>query len=253
MRMRKDTAATESVVGVIPARYESSRFPGKPLAQIHGKPMIQHVYERSRAAGVLDRLVVATDDSRIVDAVHSFGGEALLTSASHPSGTDRVAEACRILGVGGGAIVVNIQGDEPLLEPVMIELLVEALRKSQACPMTTLAFPSASESEYRDPNVVKVVVNREGWALYFSRWPIPYTRDPVEGSAPRFLKHLGFYAYRQAFLQAFTCLPPGKLENIEKLEQLRALENGFPIRVALSPMETHGVDTPEDLERILLP
>ncbi len=272
------------IVGIIPARYESSRFPGKPLADIHGKPMIRHVYERCMRAGILDRLLVATDDRRILDAVRSFGGDAILTADSHPSGTDRIAEACRILHLDSDSIVVNIQGDEPLLRPVMISRLVEALggpegasrrqgdsmdsgpdggpaggqagipgdgppRGADDCPMATLAFESRDANEYLDPNVVKVVVDRGGRALYFSRAPLPFHRDGA-GSPPRFLKHLGFYAYRNDFLQLFTRLPEGELEKAEKLEQLRALENGYSIRVALSPVETHGVDTPGDLERI---
>jgi 3-deoxy-manno-octulosonate cytidylyltransferase (CMP-KDO synthetase) len=237
------------IIGVIPARYESSRFPGKPLADISGKPMIRHVYERSRQAEALSRVLVATDDRRIVDAVHAFGGEALLTSDAHPSGTDRIAEACRLLSISEDAIVVNIQGDEPLLEPVMIQRLVEALQDSDS-PMATLVFESHDEREMLDPNVVKAVVDQKGRALYFSRAPIPHVRD--RGGAPAaFLKHLGLYAYRHSFLQLFTRLPQGNLERIEKLEQLRALENGFSIRTAISPVETHGVDTPEDLAHIL--
>ncbi len=238
------------VVGVIPARYASSRFEGKPLANIAGKPMIRRVYEGCARATVLSRVLVATDDSRILDAVRNFGGEALLTSTDHPSGTDRIAEACRLMEVGEDAIVVNIQGDEPLLEPIMIRLLVEALRDSGAS-MATLVFESGNEKEYLDPNVVKAVVDREGKALYFSRSPLPYVRDRDHAAPVSFLKHLGFYAYRNSFLQRFTQLPQGRLEQIEKLEQLRALENGFTIQTANSPMETHGVDTPEDLEYIL--
>jgi 3-deoxy-manno-octulosonate cytidylyltransferase (CMP-KDO synthetase) len=212
--------------------------------------MIRHVYERSYQAEVLSRVLVATDDQRIVDAVHAFGGEALLTSDAHPSGTDRIAEACRLLAVSEDAIVVNIQGDEPLLEPVMIQRLVEALKECDDSPMATLVFESHNERELLDPNVVKAVVDQKGRALYFSRAPIPHVRD--RGGAPvAFLKHLGLYAYRHSFLQLFTQLPQGILERIEKLEQLRALENGFSIRTAISPVETHGVDTPEDLAHIL--
>lgn len=237
------------IVGVIPARFESSRYPGKPLADIHGKPMIEHVYERSRRALRLERLVVATDDERIAGVVEGFGGEALLTRRDHPSGTDRVAEAAAKLGLGDEDVLVNIQGDEPLVEPVMIERLIEAALKSPQAPMATLAFASKNESDYLSPNVVKVVVDGQGRALYFSRSPIPFRRD--DSSEPlEFLKHLGFYAYRHGFLKTFKTLSPGRLETLEKLEQLRALEHGYAIQVALSPVETHGVDTPEDLERL---
>ena len=243
-----------TVTGIIPARFQSTRFPGKPLAIVGGKPMIQYVYERARAASRLDRLIVATDDSRIADAVQGFGGEYLLTSARHPSGTDRLAEAGRLLGLGDEDLVVNIQGDEPLVEPVMIHRLIEALEASPDCPMATLAFRSTKLADYLNPNVVKVVTDRSGRALYFSRSPIPAHRDG-SGESVSFLKHLGFYAYRHAFLQTFTRLPAGVLEEAEKLEQLRAMEHGHTILVAPSPVETQGVDTPEDLEKLtaLLP
>jgi len=238
-----------ATIGIIPARYESVRFPGKPLADILGKPMIQHVFERSRLTPGLDRLVVATDDLRIAHTVESFGGESVLTRADHPSGSDRLAEACTLLGLADDDIVVNIQGDEPLVEPVMIVRLVEALENHPACPMATLAFESRNEAEYFNPNVVKVVVDRNWRALYFSRSPLPFWRDRGD-AIPPFLKHLGFYAYRTGFLLKFTLLAPGDLENTEKLEQLRALEHGYSIQVGLSPMETSGVDTPDDLRAV---
>ena len=237
------------IVGVIPARYDSSRYPGKPLADIQGKPMIQHVYERSLKASRLDRLVVATDDARILNAVERLGGEALLTRSDHPSGTDRVAEAAGLLGLGEDDVLINIQGDEPLVEAVMIERLIEAMEQPPECPMATLAFSSRNEADYRSVNVVKVVVDEAGKALYFSRSPLPYRRDGSDEPLS-FLKHLGFYGYRHSFLKTFTRLAPGKLESLEKLEQLRALEHGYSIRVALSPVETHGVDTLEDLRRL---
>jgi len=212
--------------------------------------MIQHVYERSRRAARLDRLVVATDDARILEAVEKFGGEALLTRSDHPSGTDRLAEAAGILGLAEDDVVINVQGDEPLVEPVMIECLIEAIEQSSECPMATLAFVSENEVDYQSANVVKVVVDELGRALYFSRSPVPFRRD-VSGEPLSFLKHLGFYAYRYGFLKLFTGLPPGRLESLEKLEQLRVLEHGYAIQVALSPVETHGVDTPEDLQRLM--
>jgi len=238
------------VVGIIPARYQSTRFPGKPLVDIAGKPMIQRVHERALRASGLHRLLVATDDVRIAQVVRAFGGEAVLTGQEHPSGTDRLAEAARLLGLHDDDLVVNIQGDEPLLEPVMIELLVAALSGSATCPMASLACLSHSEAAFRNPNVVKVVVDRDWKALYFSRSPIPHRRDGADGPVT-FLHHLGFYAYRQGFLQQFTRHPPRQLENLEKLEQLRALEYGHAIQMALSPVETHGIDTPEDLQMIL--
>jgi 3-deoxy-manno-octulosonate cytidylyltransferase (CMP-KDO synthetase) len=238
------------IVGIIPARYASSRFPGKPLASIAGKPMIQRVYERAQRSSRLQRLLVATDDERILEAVRAFDGEALLTGSHHPSGTDRLAEACRLLGFHDEDLVVNIQGDEPLLQPVMVDVLVDALIQSPDCPMATLACDSSDATAFVNPNVVKVVVDARWRALYFSRALIPHRRDGAD-EPQVFLRHLGFYAYRQAFLQKFTHYPPGKLERLEQLEQLRALEHGHPIQVALSPLETRGVDTPEDLQAIL--
>ncbi|MBC7358006.1 MAG: 3-deoxy-manno-octulosonate cytidylyltransferase [Desulfacinum sp.] len=238
-----------AVVAIIPARYASTRFPGKPLALILGKPMIRRVYERVRRCRALDRVVVATDDERIREAVTSFGGEVVLTRADHPSGTDRLAEAAQLLGLQEDDLVVNIQGDEPDVTPDMIEALIAEATRTPIPPMATLAFPCNSPEEYTDPNVVKVVRNVHGNALYFSRSPIPHRRD--EGSGPTlFLKHLGMYAYRKEFLCRFTRLAPTALEQMEKLEQLRALEHGFTIRVGLSPRETVGVDTPEDLKRL---
>jgi 3-deoxy-manno-octulosonate cytidylyltransferase (CMP-KDO synthetase) len=234
------------IYGLIPARYASTRLPGKPLAMICGKPMIRHVFERAALCRYLSKVVVATEDSRIFDTVQSFGGNCVLTGAHHPSGTDRLAEAVDILGLAQDDIIVNIQGDEPLLDPAMIEVLVEAILSQPPCEMATLAYSSSSEQEFVDPNVVKVVVDRNAEALYFSRAPIPFHRgEPVRS----FLKHLGFYAYSRRSLARFAALPEGKLEKIEKLEQLRALENGFSIRVALSPVDSVAVDTPGDLSK----
>ncbi len=238
------------IVGIIPARYRSSRFPGKPLADILGKPMIRHVYERSEKTPLLDRLVVATDDDRIARVVRGFGGESVSTSPDHSSGTDRLAEASRHMGLADEDIVVNIQGDEPLVSPQMIQILAEAITRSAESDMATLAFGSTNRTDYENPNVVKVVVDSTGRALYFTRSPVPFCRENPGRSVP-FLKHLGFYAYRNSFLQTFTGLSPGRLEQTEKLEQLRALEHGYRIQVALSPCDTLSVDTPEDLAEVI--
>lgn len=211
--------------------------------------MIQHVYERAGTCQQLDDLLVATDDRRIAQAVEAFGGKSVLTRNDHESGTDRIFEASESLGLMDSDIVVNIQGDEPLLVPEMIEQLADTLQNSSDRKMATLAFVSHDREEYFNPNVVKVVTDSNGRALYFSRSPLPYFRDDPNNLI--FLKHLGFYAYRQSFLRAFTQLSPGRLEKAEELEQLRAIEHGHSIHVALSPVETHGVDTPEDLEKIL--
>jgi 3-deoxy-manno-octulosonate cytidylyltransferase (CMP-KDO synthetase) len=237
------------VYGIIPARYGSERLPGKPLALICGKTMVQHVYERCVLCNCLDKVLVATDDPRIRDAVVSFGGNCILTRSDHQSGTDRLAEAAEILGLGDEDIVVNIQGDEPLLEPTMLETLIDAIATPPRVEMATLAVSSTSSHEFADPNVAKVTIDASGRALYFSRSPIPFPRE--SGSPLSFLKHLGFYAYRRKFLAEFTGLPQGKLEMIEKLEQLRALENGYAIRVALSPFDSVSVDTPEDLQKVI--
>lgn len=211
--------------------------------------MIQLVYERTARARVLQRVVVATDDERIGRTVESFGGEWVLTDAHHESGTDRIAQAARILDLEQGDLILNVQGDEPLVSAVMLEVLAGALEQRPDAAMATLAFASRDLRDFQDGNVVKVVVGLDDCALYFSRAPVPFVRDASMASTT-FLKHLGFYAYRNSFLQTFTALPQGRLEALEKLEQLRALEHGHRIVVALSPRETHGVDTPEDLARI---
>jgi len=237
-----------TIVGIIPARYASKRLPGKPLALIHARPMIQHVYERASGAAALQRLLVATDDPRIQQAVMQFGGEALMTSRDHTSGTDRVAEAARQLALPDDAIVVNIQGDEPLLRPEMIDSLAQILQQESDVFMATLAFPATNTDEFFNPSIVKVVLDSSGRALYFSRAPIPTLRD--ESSGPSYYKHLGFYGYRNGFLQEFTKLPQGALEKRERLEQLRALEHGFHIKVGITPFDSLSVDTPEDLTRV---
>ncbi len=236
------------IVAVIPARYESTRFPGKPLALIAGKPMIQHVYLRAKESKVLEKVVVATDDLRIKEAVEAVGGEALLTSKDHTCGTERIAEAAELLRLAEDDIVVNIQGDQPLLKPALVEELVRPLLLQTEVPMATVAVPISREEEKHDPNRVKVVLNKEGRALYFSRSLIPYHRPP--GESPLYLRHLGLYAYRRDFLDTFVRLAPGILEKAEKLEQLRALEYGYPIVVTITKYDCPEVDTPEDLKKV---
>jgi 3-deoxy-manno-octulosonate cytidylyltransferase (CMP-KDO synthetase) len=235
-----------SAVGIIPARYGSSRLPGKALEEIGGKPLIQLVYESARTAHCLARVVVATDDRRIVDAVARFGGMAVLTSPAHRSGSDRIAEAAA--GVDCD-IVVNIQGDEPMIRGETIDAAVSALVREPSLTVATVATPLTGAREADDPNIVKVVRDIQGDALYFSRARIPYTRDAARGNG-HFLKHIGLYAYRKEFLLRFTRWPQTELERREKLEQLRILEHGVSIRVLETPYDSIGVDTPEDLERV---
>ena len=229
---------------MIPARYASTRLPGKPLALIHGKPMIQHVYERTRAVDLIDRVVVATDDMRVAAAVHAFGGDVVMTSAQHQSGTDRIAEAAAVLDA---EIVVNVQGDLPFLRVDTVAGALQLMRADAMLPMATVKTPLRDREEMVNPNVVKVVTDRDGYALYFSRSPLPYWRS----AAPNGLgyRHIGLYAYRREFLLRFARLTPTPLECAEKLEQLRALEWGFRIKVAESACEGIEVDTPQDLER----
>jgi len=229
-------------LGVIPARYGAQRFPGKPLMLIAGKPLVQRVYEQARQAQRLDRVVVATDDVRIADAVKKFGGEVVMTPSTCPSGTDRAAEVARQLDCDR---IVNIQGDEPLMRPAMIDQLVDGLGDSD---MATLARPIESAEILADPNNVKVVFAHNGNALYFSRHPIPFVRDT--GASAKHFRHLGIYAYQREFLLKFVQLPQSALEQAEKLEQLRALENGFTIKVLVTPFDSVGVDTPADVQRV---
>jgi 3-deoxy-manno-octulosonate cytidylyltransferase (CMP-KDO synthetase) len=236
------------IVAIIPARYPSTRFPGKPLADIFGKPMIQHVYERAKQVQEVARVVAATDDERIYDAVLGFGGEAVMTATSHPSGTDRIAEAADKLSLADEDIVVNIQGDQPLFPPEIIKDLTAPLLGDKAIPMSTLIYKIVRPEELTDPNHVKTVFDRDGYALYFSRATIPFFRG--EGTPPDYYKHLGFYAYRKRFLTRFVALPVGVWEASERLEQLRALEHGYRIKVVLTPHDSIEVDTPADLERV---
>lgn len=234
------------ILGVIPARYGSTRFPGKALARLGGKTLIQRVWERAKTAKRLDRIVVATDDVRIRDAVKAFGGEAVMTSTQLRSGTDRVWQ---VVKETTAQIAVNIQGDEPLLTAPMIDGLVDGLRKESEAQMATLRYKMKGKEGYQDPNQVKVVSDENGWALYFSRAPIPVYRS---GDAQFFVwyKHIGLYAYRRALLEKFVAWTPSPLEKAESLEQLRALERGVRIKVLDSPQNTIGVDTPEDLKRV---
>ena len=237
------------IVGIIPARYASTRFPGKPLALIKGKPMIQRVYEQALKSK-LDAVVIATDDVRIADAVMDFGGQYVMTSPNHRSGTDRCCEALDLLKTKYDA-VVNIQGDEPFIDPKQIDLLVDLIVRDDT-PLASLAKRIDDEDELFSPNAVKVVVNQEGNAMYFSRNPIPFMRnvDRDEWLAKgRFYKHIGIYAYKADVLHQVAHMEPSALEQAESLEQLRWLENGLAIRMALSDAENISIDTPDDLHR----
>ena len=232
---------TTRTLAVIPARYASTRFPGKVLAELCGKPMIQHVYEKA-AASIADEVLVAADDQKVIDAVEAFGGKAIMTSPDHPSGTDRIWEAVADLDCD---VVINVQGDEPLIPVEVINELITLMSGNPEIPMGTVAVPAEREI-LADPNKVKVVINKQNFALYFSRSIIPYLREGGN-DVPTFL-HWGIYAYRKETLKQFVGLPEGGLEACEKLEQLRALENGINIYVMQSSLESIGVDTPEDLE-----
>lgn len=232
-----------NITGIIPARWGATRFPGKPLALIAGKPLIQHVWERTCLSKKLDRVIVATDDMRIAEAAFGFGAEVAVTRDDHPSGTDRLAEVARNLPDADA--IINIQGDEPLIDPLLIDRLARVLALKNAPDMVTAASPITDPAALENPNIVKVVLNREADALYFSRSCIPYARQTVEGAAV--LRHHGIYGYQRKFLLRFVRWPLGMLEQIEQLEQLRALENGGCIRVLISNHESQGVDTPDDI------
>jgi 3-deoxy-manno-octulosonate cytidylyltransferase (CMP-KDO synthetase) len=231
-------------VGIIPARYASTRLPAKALVDICGQSMVQRVYRRASRSSCLERLIVATDDDRILRHVEGFGGEAVMTSPDHRTGTDRLAEAASRLEAD---IIVNIQGDEPLLDPRCLDQVVAPLLEDPSLPMATLRARFGSSEEAADPNAVKVVVDQLEFALYFSRHPIPFARSS-ESAAPHFL-HVGLYAYRREFLMEYKALPSTPLEVSEALEQLRALEHGYKIKVPLTEWHSIGVDTPADLER----
>ncbi len=233
---------------IIPARLGSTRFPGKVLADRTGWPLIRHVYEAARGARCASRVVVATDDQRVMDAVKAFGGEAVMTSPDHPNGTSRLAEAARALGLGPDEIIVNAQGDEPELEPAIIDAAVGALVRSSA-PAATAATPMGDDERIDDPNIVKVVVRSDGCAMYFSRAPIPFVRDATSTPHARPLRHVGLYVYRRSFLDRYLQLEPTQIERIEMLEQLRILHHGHAIAVAIYHGSTRpGIDTPEQYD-----
>ncbi|MDA8170142.1 MAG: 3-deoxy-manno-octulosonate cytidylyltransferase [Nitrospiraceae bacterium] len=233
---------------VIPARYLSSRFPGKALVPLKGKPLIAHVYEKAAASRLASRVLIATDDEKILEAARSFGADAVMTSAAHPSGTDRVAEAAG-KKLPEAEIIVNLQGDEPLIRPEMIDDVIMLMADGKA-GIGTLARRITLEEEFSDPNVVKVVFGADGYALYFSRSPIPCHRDGVPARGLHAFKHIGIYAYRRDALFRLCGLGPTVLEETEKLEQLRALENGINIKVKETAFDTIGVDTPGDLVKV---
>ncbi len=248
-----ETTPLMHVAAIIPARYGSSRFPGKPLAKETGKFLIQHVCEQVGQARTIDRCIVATDDKRIAEAVRSFGGEVVMTRADHPSGTDRIAEVVEGMLGEPDDIVLNVQGDEPELDPANLDRLVDRIARDEHCSMATLAAPFGPDADPRDPNLVKVARNRAGEALYFSRSLIPYPRDGVDEkiNPADWLLHLGVYAYRRAFLLQFAGLPQSPLEAVEKLEQLRALEHGHVIAVEVVETSAPGIDTPAEYQEFV--
>jgi 3-deoxy-manno-octulosonate cytidylyltransferase (CMP-KDO synthetase) len=241
-------------VVIIPARFHSTRFPGKPLAILHGKPIIQHVYEQAARAKLCEAVIVATDERKIFDAVAGFGGRAVMTSIEHASGTDRVAEAAKDIDCD---IVVNVQGDEPFIKPAMIDDIIRLLTDDTRASIGTLAKRIEDAREILSPNVVKVVMDNEGFALYFSRSPIPYHRDEWQGidtittagGRVEVFKHIGIYGFRKTALMSFSDLDQCRLEEIERLEQLRALESGMKIKVLETSYDTFGIDTVEDLRK----
>ncbi|MCM8765803.1 MAG: 3-deoxy-manno-octulosonate cytidylyltransferase [Candidatus Omnitrophica bacterium] len=234
------------VIGVIPVRYKSTRFPGKALVKLKDRPIIQWVYENAKKAS-LDKVIIATDDERIFKTAQGFGAEVVMTSPKHRSGTERVAEVAR--GIKG-EIFVNIQGDEPFLKPEMIDFLVNNFIPDRKADMGTLATYIKDKNDLESPDVVKVVFAKDGYALYFSRFPIPYLRDKnIKGVRGQWYKHLGIYAYRRNALFKFVKLPWGRLEKMESLEQLRALENGMRIKVIITKKDSLGIDNPQDLKK----
>ena len=245
--LKNMSAEQPNVVVVIPARYASTRLPGKPLVSLAGKPMVQRVYERAKQAQTVQRVIVATDDQRIVDAVHAFGGQARMTRADHRTGTERIAE---VAAHEPGDVFVNVQGDEPLIDPLAIDTAVGALLEEPAAQIATVATPIRHAGDIMDPNVVKTVLDFEGNGLYFSRAPIPWVRDTQQKVHVKYWKHLGLYVFQRDALLEYPTLPQGELEKAEQLEQLRWLENGWKIRVAEVAQDAVSVDVPEDVERV---
>ena len=239
--------SSAKVLIVVPARYASVRFPGKPLAQIAGKPMIQHVVERVRQAQQKVKVVVATEDERILNAAKSFGGEAILTRPDHKTGTDRVAEVAAHIPAD---IYINVQGDEPLIDPGTIDAVIETMAEDDSIQLATPCSAITHQPDIMDPNVVKAVMDFDGNALYFSRAPIPWVRDTGAKVAARHTKHIGLYGYRRDALLEFPTLPPGELERVEQLEQLRWLENGFKIRMVETEYDAVSVDVPADIAKV---
>jgi len=241
-----------AIVGVIPARYASTRFPGKPLVDIGGKPMIQRVYEQAKKSTCLSRVIVATDDKRILDVVTGFGGDVCLTSPHHPSGTDRCEEVVQSLDLSCDA-VVNIQGDEPFIDPGQIDLLCSCFDDPRT-QLATLIKKITSHAALFNPNAPKVIIDKDHFAIYFSRHPIPFIRNVEESSwlaVHTFYQHIGIYGYRLEALKEITLLSPSSLERAESLEQLRWLEHGYRIKTAITALETLAIDTPEDLQHVL--
>ena len=237
------------VIGIIPARYSSTRFEGKVLVDIAGKPMIRHVWERAKEALLLEDLIIACDDERVAKVAEDFGAKAVMTAKAHASGTDRLCEVINPLDV---KIVINIQGDEPLIHPTMIDDVARALLGDSSISMATVIKRIEEPQVISDPNVVKVVIDKNNFALYFSRSPIPFHAKGSEINSPVYFKHIGLYGYTKDFLFTYKNLPVSNLEKIERLEQLRVLEEGFGIKVIETKYDTIGVDTPEDLERVKL-
>jgi 3-deoxy-manno-octulosonate cytidylyltransferase (CMP-KDO synthetase) len=235
------------VVVVIPSRYAATRLPGKPLVNLAGKPMVQRVYEQAKLAQTVHRVLVATDDQRIVDAVLAFGGEARMTRSDHRTGTERIAE---VAAHEPGDVFVNVQGDEPLIDPVAIDTAVAALLEDPPAQIATVATPIRHVPDIMDPNVVKTVLDFDSNALYFSRAPVPWVRDTQQKVHVKYWKHLGLYVFQRDALLEYPTLPQGELEKIEQLEQLRWLENGWKIRVAEVEHDAVSVDVPEDVTRV---
>ena len=237
----------KKICAVIPARYDSTRFPGKPLAMLGGKPIVQHVYEQTAKAETISELMVATDDDRIFNAVTQFGGKAVMTSKNHVSGTDRIAEAS---ADSECEYIINVQGDEPLIDPKVIDSIARTLIEDAGCVVATPIALIRDEAELNNPNVVKVIRDKNDYAIYFSRYPIPFIRDNKNKKGQNFYKHIGLYGFNKNFLLQLVKYPTSSLETAESLEQLRILENGFKIKTVLTEYEAKGVDTLNDLKEL---